>query len=608
MKQVQFYSQFFSLLVLSFLSISLSAQDVKLTSDPVLGQVLTDDTGNTLYFFTKDSEPNNSSCMGGCLSNWPVFHASNLSVGMGLDAADFEEFERADGVMQTTYKGWPLYYFANDNNAGETNGEAVNNIWFVAKPDYGLMLMDDELVGKDGMTYDSNYELGSEVVQFFVDAEGRTIYTFKNDNYNQNNFTADDFSNNGVWPIYEFDLQSIPSTLDESLFGSITVAGHTQMTYKGWPLYYFGQDAARGETKGVSVPSPGIWPVAVEGADAATQELKLTSDPVLGQVLTDGIGNTLYFFTKDSEPNNSSCMGGCLSNWPVFHASNLSVGMGLDAADFEEFERADGVMQTTYKGWPLYYFANDNNAGETNGEAVNNIWFVAKPDYGLMLMDDELVGKDGMTYDSNYELGSEVVQFFVDAEGRTIYTFKNDNYNQNNFTADDFSNNGVWPIYEFDLQSIPSTLDESLFGSITVAGHTQMTYKGWPLYYFGQDAARGETKGVSVPSPGVWPVAVDGVDNAIVGVNEILELIEFEVSPNPFHEEIAISLDFKTNTEITIVLYNSIGQEERRIVRRFNSGKNSLVLRDLNSLEKGVYFLKIQDQTRGVSTQILIHD
>jgi hypothetical protein len=81
--------------------------------------------------------------------------------------------------------------------------------------------------------------------------------------------TVSDASHNAIWPIYDSEFQDIllPSTLDKSLFGRITlfdpIEGPTQMIYKGWPLYYFGSDNTRGNTKGVSTPAPGIWPVAV---------------------------------------------------------------------------------------------------------------------------------------------------------------------------------------------------------------------------------------------------------------------------------------------------------------------------------------------------------
>ncbi|MCF8363603.1 MAG: fasciclin domain-containing protein [Prolixibacteraceae bacterium] len=228
-----------------------------------------------------------------------------------------------------------------------------------------------------------------------------------------------------------------------------------------------------------------------------------------GDILTDYKGNSLYFFTKDAQADASACIGNCLDNWPVFDNGNLYLPEGLARADFNRFERADGEMQVTYKGWPLYFFANDQNPGDINGEDVINSWYLAKPDYTVMLMDNQLVGADGINYTGDYEQGDEMVQYFVDGNGNTLYAWGNDYYMRNNFTAEDLSNNGAWPVYEEDNVVAPSVLNAGDFGSIDVYGKTQITYKGWPLYYFGNDnMERGSTKGVSVPKPGVWPVAV----------------------------------------------------------------------------------------------------
>ncbi len=236
-------------------------------------------------------------------------------------------------------------------------------------------------------------------------------------------------------------------------------------------------------------------------------DIQLSDNAEYGSILTDADGNTLYFFSMDAD-GSSSCTGGCLDNWPVFYQPSAAPDAGLDAADFDVIDRGAGIMQTTYKGWPLYYFANDNAPGETNGEGVGDKWFVAKPDYSIMLTDNQMVGADGTNYKSDYTAGDEIVQYFTDAEGNTLYTWINDRFKKNNFTNSDFSNNDAWPVYEEDGMVFPSILDASEFAMIEVHGRNQLTYKGWPLYFFGQDAARGETKGVSVPSPGVWPVAM----------------------------------------------------------------------------------------------------
>ena len=237
-----------------------------------------------------------------------------------------------------------------------------------------------------------------------------------------------------------------------------------------------------------------------------TNTVQLSDNPTHGKILTDSEGMSLYFFSKDTK-GTSLCIDGCLDNWPVFYKENITVDEGLDAADFATITRTDGVMQTTYKGWPLYYFINDNSAGETNGDKVNDVWYVAKPDYSLMYATAQLVGHDGINYKSDYTPGDGNTFYITDIDGSTLYTFKNDTYNKNNFTAEDFSNNGVWPIAEITVDKVPSILNAADFGTIDVYGKTQLTYKGWPLYYFGQDADRGDNKGISFPSPGVWPIA-----------------------------------------------------------------------------------------------------
>ncbi|MFD1818341.1 Predicted lipoprotein with conserved Yx(FWY)xxD motif [Pseudarcicella hirudinis] len=229
-------------------------------------------------------------------------------------------------------------------------------------------------------------------------------------------------------------------------------------------------------------------------------------DSSLGKVLTDGNGKTLYFFTKDAN-GTSVCTGGCTDTWPVFSVDNPRLDASLNAADFSSITRTDGKKQITYKGWPLYYFKSDASAGDVKGENVNGVWFVAKTSYSIMLSNTQLVGNDGKQYTSQYKEGTGDTQYFVDDYGKTLYAFAKDKKGKNNYTKADFSNNATWPIYTTDLKDVPSNLDKTLFGTIKVQDKVQLTYKGWPLYYFGPDNnLRGSTKGVSVPTPGVWPI------------------------------------------------------------------------------------------------------
>ncbi|MEO9513574.1 MAG: hypothetical protein ABJN84_09930 [Flavobacteriaceae bacterium] len=245
--------------------------------------------------------------------------------------------------------------------------------------------------------------------------------------------------------------------------------------------------------------------------------VQLASDTTFGDILTDSEGFTLYFFSPDSK-GDSNCIDGCKTNWPVFYSDELTLDDGLETSDFATITRSDGDMQTTYKGWPLYYFANDIAAGNINGDGVGGVWYVAKPDYSIMMTQAQLVGRDAGGTETNltsiYGEGDEQTFYMTDAEGNTLYAFINDSNGVNNFTNDDFSNNGVWPIFEEALENIPSILDAADFGSIDVFGSTQLTYKGWPLYYFGQDAQRGDNFGVGFPAAGIWPILNPDIETA----------------------------------------------------------------------------------------------
>ena len=328
--------------------------------------------------------------------------------------------------------------------------------------------------------------------------------------------------------------------------------------------------------------------VIVEEQLSAGPNVVLAEDAALGSILSDGLGFTLYYFTLDRDPETSLCTEGCLDNWPLFYEDTLVLGDGLNMDDFGTIEHPSGVNQTTYMGWPLYYWVNDLNPGETGGEALNNKWFVAKPDYSIMLMDGLLLGKDGVTYNSVYEPGEEMVQYFVDSKGRTLYIFINDGYDQNNFTSEDFSNNSTWPIYEKDLMRVASTLDESMFGSIDVFGHSQLTYNGWPIYYFGGDTERGQTMGVSVPSPGIWPVAVQGLEAPIVSAVEDARMsASLELYPNPAMGELNITSDEEIES---ISIFDIRGAQ----ISSYTNIPSRQALINLEDVTPGIYLVELK--------------
>lgn len=101
-----------------------------------------------------------------------------------------------------------------------------------------------------------------------------------------------------------------------------------------------------------------------------------TSD--LGDILVDGEGRTLYMFVPDDQ-GDPTCTDDCAEAWPPF-AGPATAGGGADGALLATATHPSGTTQVTYGGWPLYHFASDQAPGDTNGQGVNDVWFVLGPD------------------------------------------------------------------------------------------------------------------------------------------------------------------------------------------------------------------------------------
>ena len=126
-----------------------------------------------------------------------------------------------------------------------------------------------------------------------------------------------------------------------------------------------------------------LAPFAVASSSMASAEgalVKVAENMKFGAFLVDADGMTLYIFLND-EPDKSNCYDACAQNWPPLLSDGAPVaGEGVDGALLGTTERSDGGVQVTYKGWPLYYFAADAVAGDTNGQGIKDAWYVVGPD------------------------------------------------------------------------------------------------------------------------------------------------------------------------------------------------------------------------------------
>ena len=140
-----------------------------------------------------------------------------------------------------------------------------------------------------------------------------------------------------------------------------------------------------GRTAAAASPTTAATQPATQPAGTATaaagETTVLIATSALGQILTNPDGFTLYTFDRDTAGSGTSaCGASCVGNWPPHTiAAGAPVAPDGLTGELGTIMRDDGGTQVTYKGLPLYRFASDTAAGQTNGDGVAGIWHAAKP-------------------------------------------------------------------------------------------------------------------------------------------------------------------------------------------------------------------------------------
>jgi plastocyanin/predicted lipoprotein with Yx(FWY)xxD motif len=113
-------------------------------------------------------------------------------------------------------------------------------------------------------SYTVNVASKAGLGNYLVDGKGTTLYWTTRDAVGKSNISGTTLAN---WPAFSAASIAVPAALKAADFGSITrTEGGSQVSYKGWPVYYFVKDTAAGETLGQGVG--GVWSV-IDPAAAA---------------------------------------------------------------------------------------------------------------------------------------------------------------------------------------------------------------------------------------------------------------------------------------------------------------------------------------------------
>jgi predicted lipoprotein with Yx(FWY)xxD motif len=125
-------------------------------------------------------------------------------------------------------------------------------------------------------------------------------------------------------------------------------------------------------TSGAAKPASSPRPASVVG----------TSSSSLGTFLVDAKGRALYLWDAD-HGSKSVCSGACATAWPPLTTTGMpKAGGKAESSLLGTTTRADGSREVTYAGHPLYYYAGDSGAGQTNGQGSDSFgspWWVVSP-------------------------------------------------------------------------------------------------------------------------------------------------------------------------------------------------------------------------------------
>ncbi|MFD7131703.1 SCO0930 family lipoprotein [Streptomyces sp. NPDC059894] len=241
---------------------------------------------------------------------------------------------------------------------------------------------------------------------------------------------------------------------------------------------------------------------AAAGAGTAG-ELAVSANAELGKVLIDADGMTLYRFDADTaEPPKSNCDGDCATTWPPVPADDATAGDGIDKSLLGEVTRSDGTKQLTVDGWPVYRYAKDTDAGDTNGQGVGGKWFALAPDGKKAKVSD----LPGLSVRKDANLG-EIV---VDKNGMTVYRFVKDQAWPEPVTECLGACLEKWPaVAPVATDDTEGVQKKGLMSFTRPDGIKQMTVNCSPIYTFSGDKAPGDINGQGVG--GTWyAVAPDG--------------------------------------------------------------------------------------------------
>jgi len=366
---------------------------------------LGDAQGNTLFISDADDHPGVSNCNGDCSKDFPPVRAPADARAFG----DWSIVPRADGSRQWAYLGKPLYTFAKetrlnevidnivteeskaqhlpkyqyDSRANEKNPLMPPTGWNVARFDPAPKLVKPDEIGLKRVVVQDG------VGPALVDGRGMTLYVY--DGTAEQAVAAECIAVTAAHGCSATFQPALAPDAAVSRIGDFSVVvrknDHVrQWAYRGLPLYTFSGDSKSGDTLGVYGSNTDGWQVMMLSIDPFPENVQAIKAVGRGTVLADNSSMPLYVVARYDDRwggfnayngySNAYRMGkmlgtnGCNAECLQMRHPLLATAADQSRGYWEVFDRGDGTRQWAYKGFALYSYAGDKQAGVVSGGNV----------------------------------------------------------------------------------------------------------------------------------------------------------------------------------------------------------------------------------------------
>ncbi len=113
-------------------------------------------------------------------------------------------------------------------------------------------------------------------------------------------------------------------------------------------------------------------PATQTSSSSSSAVVVKTASSSLGTILVDSQGMTLYHLSGEQGGKFICTSTACVGVWHPLIVPSSDAPSG-EVGSLSIVKCPEGTLQVTYKGTPLYTFAQDKQAGETNGQGIKDV-------------------------------------------------------------------------------------------------------------------------------------------------------------------------------------------------------------------------------------------